>query len=103
VPPPTFTDHAKSKDWAWGFSWGLCLYQSGTDAGLTFTIKLLKEPVHAKLPGPNGLNPVLVPHPQPPKQNKTKQNKTNKQPENLTLYLLQKLLILLPQKLPLLP
>ena len=40
----TFTDHAKSKDCALGFSWGLCLYQSGTDTGLTFTIKLLKEP-----------------------------------------------------------
>ena len=68
MPPPTFTDHAKSKDWAWGFSWGLCLYQSGTDTGFTFTIKLLKEPIHAKLPVPIGPNPILVPQPQPSKK-----------------------------------
>lgn len=64
----TFTDHTKSIDWEQGFSWDLHLYQSGTDTGLTFIIKLLKEPVYAKLPVFIGPNPVLVPYPQPPKK-----------------------------------
>lgn len=64
----TFTDHAKSKDLSWGLSWFLPLYQSGTDTGLTYTINLLKEPVHIKLPAHIGPNPVLVPQPKPPKE-----------------------------------
>lgn len=64
----TFTDYAKSKDWVWGFSWGLCLSQSDRDTGLPVTIKFLKEPVYTKLPVPIGPNHVLVPQPQPPKK-----------------------------------
>lgn len=52
----------------WGFSWSLCLFQSGTDTGLTFTIKLLKEPIHVKSPVPIGANPVLVPQEQLPQK-----------------------------------
>lgn len=51
-----FTDHAKDQDWTHGFSWGLRLYQSGTDTGLTFTIKLLKNP--SKLPSQYQLGPI---------------------------------------------
>lgn len=63
-----FTNHTKGKDWAHGFSWGLRLYQVGSDTGLTFTIKLLKEPVHASKPIPIGPNPILVPPLQSPSE-----------------------------------
>ena len=43
------------------------LYVLGLDAGLIFSIKFLKEPLHLTQPVPMGPNPVLVPCPVPPK------------------------------------
>lgn len=57
-----FTDQSKGKDWTHSFSCVLDLYQTRTDRGLTFTIKLLKELIHASKPIPIGPNPILV-HP----------------------------------------
>jgi hypothetical protein len=93
-----FKDHSKFKNWAWRFSWGLCLYQSGTDNGLPFTINL-KEPIHVKSPVLIGSSHVLVSQIQPLQKKKKKRS----HPKHLTLHLLQKLFITLLQKLPLLP
>jgi len=60
-----FTSVGQNQDWTRGYTWGLRMFQSGTDTGIIFTIKLLKELVHSYAPVPLGPNPVLVP-PAPP-------------------------------------
>ena len=64
-----FTTYAKSPNLYWqkGYEWGLRLYVLGFDAGIIFSIKLLKEPLYHAQPVPMGPNPVLVPRPVPPK------------------------------------
>lgn len=56
-----FTPQGNAKDWTKeprGLSWGLCLYLSGYDQGLYFTIKLLKA-VPSTYRASIGPNPVL--------------------------------------------
>lgn len=64
----TFTPDARTADWTRSHEWGLRLYMSGRDQGLTFSLRLLKQLPYSSSPfalGPN-LAQAPRPFPQPP-------------------------------------